>query len=118
MLEILFHVLYNRSPLNKIPVILVNGFSFSANALPCFTHDKVPASTPLRNGDIKVYVVDINQLSFYSVLASVSVFMALSTVFCSINSPDNSVFSLCSSVSSLPYWSFQLASLYENLLQP
>ena len=35
--------------------------------------------------------------SFRSVLSSVSVFMALSTVFHSINSPENSVFSLCSS---------------------
>ena len=40
---------------------------------------------------------DINQLSlptpFYSVLVSISVFVALSTVFHSINSPDNSPFS-------------------------
>ena len=44
---------------------------------------------------------DINHLSlptpFYSVLASLSVFMALSTVFHSLNSPNNSAFSLCSS---------------------
>ena len=33
----------------------------------------------------------------YSVLASVSLFMVLSTVFHSINSPNNSAFSLCSS---------------------
>ena len=51
--------------------------------------------------------------SFYSVLVSVSVFMALSTVFHSINSPDNSPF-FCLFfhsvllVLSLPYWSFQL----------
>ena len=41
-----------------------------------------------------IYVFDINQASlptpFYSVLASISVFMAFSTVFHSINSPDNS----------------------------
>ena len=46
-----------------------------------------------------VYVFDINQPSmptpFYSVLVSVSVFMALSTIFHSINSPDNSAFWLC-----------------------
>ena len=40
-----------------------------------------------------VYVLEINQPSlptrFISVLVSVSVFMALSTVFHSINSPDN-----------------------------
>ena len=41
--------------------------------------------------------------SFYSVLVSVSVFMALSTVLHSINSPDNSAFSLCTSGLILPY---------------
>ena len=49
-----------------------------------------------RGGDVVVYVKDINQPSlptpFYSVLVSVSVFMALSTVFHCINSPDNSPF--------------------------
>ena len=47
--------------------------------------------------------------SIYSVLVSVSVFMALSTVFHSINSPDN--FPLSHSVLLvlfLPYWSFRL----------
>ena len=47
-----------------------------------------------RGGDVVVSVKDINQPSlptpFYSVLVSVSVFIALSTVFASINSPDNS----------------------------
>ena len=42
------------------------------------------------------FMADINQPSlptpFYSVLVSISVFMALSTVFHSINSPDNSPF--------------------------
>ena len=50
--------------------------------------------SPSRGGDVAVYVFDINQPSlptlFYSVLVSVSAFMALSTVFHSINSPDNS----------------------------
>ena len=54
----------------------------------------VPAGSPSPGGDVMVYVTDINQPSlptpFYSVLVSVSVFMALSTVFHSINSPDNS----------------------------
>ena len=53
----------------------------------------VPAGSPSRGGDVAVYVFDINQPSlptpFSSVLVSVSVFMALSTVFHS--------FSLCSS---------------------
>ena len=63
------------------------------------------------------YVFDIYQPSlptpFCSVLVSVSVFMALSTVFYSINSPDNSP--LPHSVLPLlflPYWSFQLIFLF------
>ena len=54
----------------------------------------VPAGSPSCGGDVAVYVFDINRPSlptpFYSVLMSVSVFMALSCVFHSINSPDNS----------------------------
>ena len=72
-----------------------------------------PAGSPSRGGDVAVYVMDINQPSlptpFYSVLVSVSVFVALSTVFHSINSPDNSL--LPHSVLPalfLLYWSFQL----------
>ena len=61
----------------------------------------VPVDLPSRGADVAVYVFDINQTSlptpFYSVLVSVSVFVALSSVFHSINSPDNSAFSLCSS---------------------
>ena len=65
------------------------------------THFIVPAGSPSRRGDVAAYVFNISQASlpipFYSVLVTVSVFMALSTVFHSINSPDNSAFSLCSS---------------------
>ena len=55
----------------------------------------VPIGSPSRGGDVTVHVFDMNQLSlltpfFFSVLLSVSVFMAFSTVFHSINSPDNS----------------------------
>ena len=57
----------------------------------------VPAGSPSRGGDVTVYVCDINQPSlptpFYSVLVYISVFIALSTVFHSINSPDNTPFS-------------------------
>ena len=60
-------------------------------------HMLVPRCSPSRGGDFAVYVFDRNQRSlptpFYSVLVSVSVFMALSTVFHSINSPDNSLLS-------------------------
>ena len=73
----------------------------------------VPEGSPSCGGDVAVRVVDINQPSlltpFYSALVSVSVFMELSTVFHSINSPNNS--SLSHSVLPvfiLPYWSFQL----------
>ena len=73
----------------------------------------VPSGSPSRGGDVTVYVCDINQPSlatpFYSVLVSISVFMALSTVFHSVTSPANSPFShSVLPVLSLPYWSFQL----------
>ena len=52
-----------------------------------------PTGSPSRGEDVTVYVKDINQPSsptpFYSVLVSLSVLKALSTVFHSINSPDN-----------------------------
>ena len=66
------------------------------------------------------FVSDINQQSlpipFYSVLLSISVFMALSTVFHSINYPDNSPFSLSVvPILSVPCWSFQLyVSLWKS----
>ena len=54
----------------------------------------VSMGSPSRGGDVAVYVFDINQPSlptpFYSVPVSISAFMALSTVFYSINSHDNS----------------------------
>ena len=71
----------------------------------------VSAGSHSRDGNVTVHVLDINQPSlplFDSVLVSVSVFIALSTVFCSINSPDNSPLSHCSPVLFLLYWSFQL----------
>ena len=50
--------------------------------------------SPSRGGDVVVYIFDINQLSlptpFNSVLVSVSVSIAASTVFHSISPPDNS----------------------------
>ena len=57
----------------------------------------VPADSPSRGGDVAVYALDIKQPSlptpFYSVLVSLSVSMALSAGFYSINSPDNSLLS-------------------------
>ena len=67
-----------------------------------------------NNGQARlVYVLDMNQPSlptpFYSLLLFISVFMALSTVFHSLNSPDNFVLShSVLPVLFLPYWSFQL----------
>ena len=53
----------------------------------------VPTGSTSRGGDVAVYVFDTNQRSlptpFYTVLVSMSVIMALSTVFHSIISHDN-----------------------------
>ena len=77
----------------------------------------VPAGSPARGGDVTIYVYDVTQPSlptpFYSVLVRISVFMALSTVFHSINAPDNSPFSQSVlPVLFLPYRSFQLVCLF------
>ena len=74
---------------------------------------RVSAGSPSRGGYVTVYVFDINQPSlptpFYSVLVSISIFMVLSNVFHSINSPDNSPLShSVLPVFFLPYRSFQL----------
>ena len=91
------------------------------------TVQTVPAGSPSHGGDVAVLLLllffVINQLSlptpFYFVFVSVSVFMALSTVFHSINSPDSS--SLSHSSPSLSFClsgPFDYISLYETLLQP
>ena len=74
---------------------------------------QVPAGSPSRGGDVAVHVFDINQPSlptpFYSVLVSLSAFMAPSIVFHSVNSSDNSPLShSVLPVSFLPYPSFEL----------
>ena len=72
----------------------------------------VPVGSPSRGGDVMVYVKEITQPSlptpFYSVLVSVSVFMALPTVFQSMNSPTTPFSHSVLSVLILLYWSFQL----------
>ena len=72
-----------------------------------------PMWAPLHVVRMLRLVFDINQLNlptpFCSVLVSVSVSVALSTTFHSINSPDNSPLSHCAlPVSFLSYWSCQL----------
>ena len=75
-----------------------------------------------RSGQARlVYVKDINEPAlptpFYSVLVSISVFMALSTVFYSINSSDSSPFShSVLPVLALPFNNMYI--FYESLLQP
>ena len=88
-----------------------------------FTMATVPVGSPSRGGDVAAYVFNISQPSlptpFYSVLVSVSVFMALSTVFRSRNSPDNSPLShSVLPVSFLPHWSFQLHISMKVSLSP
>ena len=72
----------------------------------------VPTGSPSHGGNVTVCVYDINHPSlptpFYSVLVSVSALTALSTVFHSINSPDNSPIShSVLQILILPYWSFE-----------
>ena len=73
----------------------------------------VPTRSASRGGDVAVYVFDINQPSlptpFHSFPVSIFVSMALSTIFHSINCPDNPPIShSILPVLFLPYWSFQL----------
>ena len=82
------------------------------SSLRCTAVLRKPRGLPFTWWGCCVYVFDINQPSlstpFYSVLVSISVFMALWTVFHSINSPDNSPLShSVLPILFLPYWSFQ-----------
>ena len=79
--------------------------------------------SPSRGGDVAIHVPEIKLPSlpthFYSVLVSVAVFMALSTVFHSINSPDNSPLSdSVLPVFFLPGWSCQLYLFSKVSLSP
>ena len=66
----------------------------------------------LQVGRLAYIIYDLipyGSIAYVSVLVSILVFMALSTVFHSINSSDSSSFSdSVLPVLSLPYWSFQL----------
>ena len=80
----------NRPLINRLIYFL------SINFVP-LSLAEVSTGSPSRGGDVAVYVFDISQPSlptpFHYVLVSISVLMALSTVFHSINSPDNSLLS-------------------------
>ena len=79
---------------------------------PTLTADKVCKGSPARGGDIPSLPTP-----FYSVLESLSVFMALLPVFHSINSLDESPFSHpVLPVSFLPYWCSQLYASLRSLL--
>ena len=103
--------------------LLVFIFKFLSQKLD--SSREVPVGSPSGGGDVAVYVFDINRvcpplfIPFLCLFLSIK-FMALSTVFHSINSPDNSRFShSVLPVLSLPYWPFQPhISLYESLPQP
>ena len=81
----------------------------------CYRHTcafpGVPMGSASSGGDVVVYVFDLNQQSLptpYSFFAAVSVFMAHSTVFLSIISPNSSLLShSVLLVLFLLYWSFQ-----------
>ena len=80
---------------------------------------KVPTGSPSRCGDVAISVFEIMHPSFstpfYSVLVSVSIFLALSTVFHSTNSPDNSpAFSLFFRSYFCLIGRFNYISLYEH----
>ena len=103
----------SRTGLGLIVHTLCEGSSPTVVTITSSFFFKDPAGSPSRGGDVAAYVFNISQPSlptpFYSVLVTVSVFTALSTVFHSINSPDDSSPShSVLPVSFLPYWSFQL----------
>ena len=96
-------------------------FSFIHSFIHVTTPSKTaPTGSPSRGGDVFDRSQPSLPTSFHSVLVSVSVFMALSTVFYSINSPDNSPLSL--SLLFRSYFCligpFNYMSLYESLFQP
>ena len=73
-----------------------------------------PCRLTYSGGDVAVYVLDIDQSSLptpsqCSVLVSISVFLALLSVYHSLNFPNNNLLShSVLPVLFLPYWSFQL----------
>ena len=116
-----------RRPSSKVPcqeVRLSSHFPFTVylTSTPSPPH-LVSAGSPSRGGDVAVYVFDINQPSlptpFYSCLVSLSVLIALSTVFHYMTSPDNSPLShSVLPVLYLPHRPFQRYISNGSILQP
>ena len=71
-----------------------DAFAVFITLLFCSLSPPLPPSSPSCGGDVAVYVFDIKVQSlptpFYYVLESISIFVALSTVLHSVNSPDGS----------------------------
>ena len=87
------------------------------------THAEVPTCSPSRGGDVAVcvFLYKPTELfySFLFFLLSVSVLTALSTVFYSTNSPDNSPLSQSVLlVLFLHFGPFNYISIYESFPQP
>ena len=83
----------------------------------------VPIGSPSRGRDVTVYVLNIltDRACPLFVFCSCVCFCVYGPFKCiSFNkfSQEISAFSLCSSGLTLPYWSFQLISLYKSLPQP
>ena len=111
----LYRIVSNTSTKKKHKCRVSKLLDFNVTStVQCHLGRVVPTNSPSRSGGVTVYVFDINQpglpTPFYFVLVSVSVFMALSTVFHSINSSDNSPLShsVLPVFFLLPCWSFQL----------
>ena len=99
MMHVLFH----------LDMVSVLACGCSLEVFPRILWCLVPTGSPSRGGDVAIYVFDINQPSLPTPFYYVLVFMALSTVFYSINSPENSPLSrFVLLVLILRYWSFQL----------
>ena len=100
----------NKEYSSLVAVVIVAVFTHHHQYRYCLPKN-VPAGSPSHSGDVAMNVLDINQPSlpipFYSALVSAGVFMALSTVFHSINSPDKSLLSYSVlPVLRLPYCPF------------
>ena len=118
-------ILLNRLAIPLVPDL--NGLLHNYFLIHCwwctYTAEPVPAGTPSRGGDVRVYVLVINQPSLPALLFR-------SCVCCCLYSPFNCIsFHKCSrqlsAFSLLFFWSyfclfgpFNYISLYDNLPQP